>query len=145
MKWIVVVLASLIFVFCGIANARNSDNELGLLTVEIAQTGADSGSVLIPAPSPATTIEIERILFYIDADATARPGYVTIESQTAARTPKLKVGALCPASTNQFFLFDQLNYLLNADSTQAPGVRLFANAPSSDSIWVKLQYRIVPK
>ena len=129
MKWIVVVLAFLIFVFCGIANAQNEE---GLKTIEIAQTGADSGSALIPAPSPSTTIEIERILLYIDADATARPGYVTIESQTAARTPKLKVAGICAASSNQFFLFDQLNYVLNADSTQAPGVRLFANAPSSD-------------
>ena len=142
MKYIVVILAFLTFLFFGVANAGNED---GLLTVEIAQTAADSGSVLIPAPSPSSTIEIERILLYIDADASARSGFVTIESQTAARTAKFKIGGTAAASTNTFFLFDQLNYVLNADSTQSPGVRLFVHAPSSDSVSVKLQYRIVPR
>lgn len=142
MKYIVVVLAFLAFLFFGVANAQNEE---GLFTVEVAHTGADSGGVLIPAPGGSTTIEIERILLYVDADGTARPAYVTIESQTAARTAKFKVAAICPASTNTWFLFDQLNYKLNGDSTVAPGVRLFVNSPTSDSVSVKLQYRIVPK
>lgn len=137
------LLSLLLFLALSAGVAFAAGGEVPLEAVA-AQTDADTTSAALLFPNPSQTILIKRITLWYDNAANTNPVYVGIVAATAAHTRQLWLGRTMTSSGIETITFDNINRVITPSTAQA-GVRLFISAASSDSLFAKVEYEIVPK
>ena len=113
-------------------------------SAQIAQTAADTASVLLDPIRSTQRYLVKSITVFYDNAANTNPLYVALQLPSHSRTRYFWTGQAMTSSGIATLQWSDINTIVDApaDST-AGGLRFFISATTSDSLWAHLDYEVI--